>query len=597
MVSAYILLRLRVKFPRKMEKCMVLGGETIKRWFNAQENVLASRTIMMAVAGLLAALTLILHGSALQGFWRFDDTAILLYVVEHPSVLGYFFSPGQWRASGVPFFTPWLIFDYWLDFTLFGLKPVVFYAHHLAVVWLAALLTFVLLYRHAGLIWSGMGATLFLAGAPVGGVAQQIMTRHYATGLVFAILSILFWRRAHEQKSRISLALSTCLYLLAMLNKEIFAPLPLVLFFLQTGALKSRLDTMFPLGLSIVIFVVWRSAMLGAVIGGYGGLDAAADLPQSLAALPMVFFGVGYPALATCVVVLSTACLALYLIPHHIPLVLAMLVALLLPFLAIRVSVQPFDLRFAFLPWWGSCVLLALGFSSLFRRRQASEAQRFIFPCKIHYLVLMATLAAVSATLSKSRDTARAIDAIVTFYDVQGRFMWSHKETVSYVPQGDLSGFGLFGYGTSALKNRLLKQNSPIAVPFAEYAVKFGVPLPVYSYNLDCRCMKEALRTVTASIGKDGFQPSLPIAIHMNRTPGRLDWYIQAPGAACFMVFREINTSTTVPCSGRVSFDLPPWLKGKFTLVVRTQEQQWNASPMLVFPEKGATLVWDSSGK
>jgi hypothetical protein len=240
-----------------------------------------------------------------------------------------------------------------------------FYAHHLLIIGLAALLTFILLYRHVGACWSGMASALFLSGAPVAIISQQIMTRHYATGLVFAILSVLFWLRAREGSMRIALILSAGFYLLAMLSKEIFAPLPLLLFFLQGGPLKSRIVATFPLVLCAVIFVLWRSAMLGKVIGGYGGLDASRDLHASLMFLPQTFFGSGIWALAAGSVLLPVAAWVLYVSPHQAPLILATLVTLLLPFLAIRASLHPVDLRFAFLPWWGGCVLLTLGLARI----------------------------------------------------------------------------------------------------------------------------------------------------------------------------------------------------------------------------------------
>lgn len=549
------------------------------------------RIIMMVAAGVLALLTLTLHGSALQGFWRFDDTAILLYVAEYPSVSGYFFSPSQWQASGVPFFTPWLILDYWLDYTLFGLQPTAFYAHHLLVIWLAAVLTFVLLNRYAGPFWSSLASALFLLGAPVAVVGQQIMTRHYAMGLVFAILSMLFWLRGRESGGRSAPALAAGFYLLAMLNKEIYAPLPLLLLFLQDGTLKSRLGAMLLPGLAALAFVAWRSVMLGSVVGGYGGLNAASGLLDSLAVLPQVFFGAGSMVLTVGAALLSLSAWALYSGRRHIPLVFFSLAALLLPFLAIRASIHPVDLRFAFLPWWGVCALLALGFSSLPPCPGFAGERRFL-PSSSGCLALLAFFAAATAAFLQSRDTAGVFDKLANPYDVQGRFMWSRESAVSYVPAGDMSGFGLFGYGTSALKKRLQGQGSPVAVPFAESALKLGAPLPVYVYDADCHCMK----ATSSSAGNEGMQTAMPMGISMNRGMNSLEWHIQSPaGASCFLTFREINTATAIPCSGKISFDLPRWLKGEFTFFVHTSEQRWNASPKLVFPERGAVLAWRSS--
>lgn len=548
--------------------------------------------ILLVVASGLAALTLLLHGSALQGGWRFDDPLILRYILEHPDVTGYFLSPEQWRASGFPFFTPWLILDYWLDLKLFGFKPAMFFAHHLLIIWLAALLTFMLLYRRVGAFLSGMAAALFLSGAPVAIISQQIMTRHYATGLVFAILSILFWLRAREGATRIAPALSAGFYLLAMLNKEIFAPLPLVLFFLQSGTLKSRIVAMYPLALSAVIFVLWRSAMLGKVVGGYAGFDAARELPASLIILPQTFFGSGVAALAA---LLSVAGWALYASRRHAPLILAVLAALLLPFLAIHASLHPVVLRFAFLPWWGCCVLLTLGLATI-RHSARCKNPLTSYTSKAHLLTVLALLVVIAPTLDKRQDSARALAVIADTYDVEGRFMWSKGNDVSLVPLGDLAGAGSFGYGITALKFRHLGEGAPVAVPFSEATVKLHAPLPVYVYDPDCRCMQIALHTDSAASENDGWQANMPMQIRMDRSRNGLTWQIHAPpGSACFLVFRTINLSLQAPCSGGISYDTPPWLKGKFTLVVRAPGNRWNASSLLTFPEKSAILAWDSS--
>ena len=548
-----------------------------------------SRRFVLIVGVALAALTLILHGSALQGFWRFDDPAILLYILENPDIDGYFLSAKQWRAGGVPFFTPWLILDYWLDLRLFGLQPAMFIAHHLLVIWLAALLTFVLLYRYAGAFWSNVAAMLFLLGSPVAIVSQQVMTRHYVTGLVFAILSILFWLRARESPMPFAPALSAVFYLLAMLNKEIFAPLPLVLYFLQDGTLKSRFVAMFPLASSAAIFLLWRSAMLGKVIGGYAGLDAAKDLPASFVILPQIFFGTGLSALAAGALLLPVAGWALYVSRRHALLILAASVALLLPFLAIKASLHPVYLRFAFLPWWGGCVLLSLGFSRIWYSPRSRLAA---FANKVHLLIVFVLLIVVAIALGKRQESATEMTAIVDSFDVQGRFMWSHGETESYVPYGDLS---VFGYGLAGLRKHHLGNGSPVAIPIAEAALRLGAPMQVYVYDPHCRCMLKPMQEDAFVAKPDGWQASLPMQIHMNRGGGRLDWYILAqPDAACFLVFREANTSLQAPCSGNISFGTSRWIKGEFTLLVRAPGGSWNASPLLMFPEKGSTLAWKS---
>ncbi len=144
---------------------------------------------------LLALLVALLHRDALNGWWRFDDALVLAYVIENPRPLDYFLSADVWRKLGVPFFMPSLPLVFWFHFNVFGHNPAAFYAHHLATIWLVAVLTFVLLRPHVGRLAAFAAPGIFLAGAPVTIVAHQLMSRHYAMGLACAIAAVVVWSR------------------------------------------------------------------------------------------------------------------------------------------------------------------------------------------------------------------------------------------------------------------------------------------------------------------------------------------------------------------------------------------------------------------
>jgi hypothetical protein len=551
-----------------------------------------SMGISIAMASVLGVLTLVLHGSALQGFWRFDDPMVLQYVVKYPRVVGYFFSPEQWQALAVPFFTPWLVLEYWLDWTLFGLDPAMFYAHHLVMIWLASFLTFMLLRRHAGFLYGGMAAALFLAGAPVAVVAQQIMARHYVTGLVFAIFAMFFWLRAQGRDGRKFLWMASGCYLLAMLNKEIYAPLPMVLFFLMDGRFSSRLRALLPLALVAGTFLVWRALMLGRVVGGYdNALHGVNHIRGSMTALPQVFFGTGWLVWAGGIVFILAVVMVLRLSLRNGLLVGAGLIALLLPFLAVQVSTNPINLRFAFLFWWGVCVVTALGFSS-WRQSVLSGGNSLLAWCG-HILMFSAALIISAAAFKKGQESAYAYQDIASQFDVQGRFIWDNDATVGYVSPAAVAGSATFSHPLSLLKLQLFGKDSPVSFPFAAAAAKFSPGLPLYTYDSSCRCIKEQAKHES----REQFQAALPMSVRLARTEDSLDWAAQAPeGSECFIFFQEIRMSVHIPCSsGKVAFDFAPWIKGKFRFVVRIPEKQWNASPNLIFPAKGMVTEWRSS--
>lgn len=544
----------------------------------------------MAAGLLLAALTYGLHGSALNGGWRFDDPVTLLALVTHPAIAGHFFSPQLLQSQGIPFFSPWPVLHYSLDITLFGLNATASYAHHLSVIWAVAVLTFFLLQRSAGHFWGFVAAALFLAGSPVAVVSQQLMSRHYAAGLAFAVLAILFWLRTREGGSRAFLALATGCYLAAMLNKEVFIPLPLVLLFLGRGSFKARCGALVPFLLTAALLVAWRAFMLGTIIGGYGGrFHAAGDIPRSLARLPTVFFGEGWPALAGGLILLLAA--VFLLSRQTLPPLLAAAAALALPFSAIHVSTQVSDLRFAFLPWWGACVMFALGvprfLAAPIAHTEGGGKNHLIDTRRA--LVILATLGLFGVTLARTQATSRAYDTIAAEFDVQGRFLRDHDETVGYVPVGGVANFLQFQYATSALKRRLSAGKSPVAIPFADSAPVLAGTTPIHAYDPACRCMRKGTRSTQGNT----YRPALPMAVLLDRSNIGLAWHFRRPpDSACFLTFPDLNVAATVPCSGEILFPLPPWLRGSFIFLVRTADGLWNASPSMVFPGEGQKLEW-----
>jgi hypothetical protein len=163
---------------------------SIRAWPAREDTGTIARQWLAPLAWLLTCAWLI-HGSALQGHWRIDDPLVLLHVLKQPSAWADFMVPAAWRQLDVPFFTPLLVLDYRIDHAIFGFEPAGHYARHLLMLTLCALLSYHLLRPATGSWIALLGASLFLAGAPAVVVAQQLMARHYATGLALALLASL----------------------------------------------------------------------------------------------------------------------------------------------------------------------------------------------------------------------------------------------------------------------------------------------------------------------------------------------------------------------------------------------------------------------
>ncbi len=220
-----------------------------------------------AAALLLALACAALQGAALSGGWHFDDGPHLNFVTQY-APWQYFFVPEVMLQQSYAHITPWNALFYDMGLPFFGLQPRGHYAHLLAVLWLAALATFVLL-RH-WLAWAPAlaGAVLFLAMPATGAVARLLMTGHYAYGVLFSVLALLAFARAARQGSLAWGLLAALAYALACLCKELYVPLVAVLLCWPEGSVRARLRIAAPvLGVALA-YGVWRLWLLHGA-GGY----------------------------------------------------------------------------------------------------------------------------------------------------------------------------------------------------------------------------------------------------------------------------------------------------------------------------------------
>ena len=217
---------------------------------------------------LLAIVTLVMHHSALNGFFRYDDGWHLGFAACY-APWEYFFVPGITREISYANLTPWNPLTYDINLTLFGLNPVGYYAHQLVSLWLAACMSFLLLRLWVGLGWAVFGAVLFLVGAPTVHIAQELMTGHYLEGLIFACVAIYGFVRAIRGDGRHWLVLGVLGYVLACTCKEIYVPLPVLFLALPESDWKKRFRFTLPFLTITFLYLCWRAAVLGTIVGGY----------------------------------------------------------------------------------------------------------------------------------------------------------------------------------------------------------------------------------------------------------------------------------------------------------------------------------------
>jgi len=238
-------------------------------------------------AAVLAILSVLWCRKVAALWWTFDDP-FHLNLIRERTAADLLFSSAFWRAFPSHVFTPLLLLSLKLDLQLFGLNARAFYMHQIISFACVAPLLYLLLREWIAPVPAICGALIAVAGVPMIEVTQRLMDRHYIEGLILALLATLLFVRQRYIPS-------AALYLAAMLAKEIFVPLIVLLLVLGAPASSpaaagrrraSRRDGGVPHLIALAVYVVWRVAMLGPRLESYGWAVKPSDWPRVLATLP-----------------------------------------------------------------------------------------------------------------------------------------------------------------------------------------------------------------------------------------------------------------------------------------------------------------------
>lgn len=546
----------------------------------------------LLVALACVAVTLAWHGSALRGEFRLDDPLVLMQAITEPGPWHFFFSREGWQAFGVVSFTPWLVLDFWLDWKLAGLQVGWHYLHHLVVIAAVAGATWWLARPAIGPWFAALAALLFLSGAATAVVAQQLMSRHYAMGLLLSLAATACWLHAlRRQPARPwtgAVAGATVLYVMAALNKEVFLPLPLVLLALDPTPWGIRLRRLAPVAVAAAVVVAWRSWMLGDLIGGYTERLGDFSAWMRNGAITLATLGGGGGRLGWVEALLGLAAVGSVLLCRREGWRIgAVLLALAAPFMAIPATPHFSDLRFAFVPWWALCLLLAWGAQAAWSRTAGTHGaawRRWL----ARSALAVTGLALVAGLIHQRATVVAAYDQAAGAIDAQARLILSADRATRYVPVSPIQ----FQYPLQVVKRTLGAGEGPRALPFAEAADEFPGSGPVWVVDPACGCMKP----VPAEGQSAGGVPApLRFAVAFDRRRGdRID--IQGPRVArCFIDMPDINFASEMPCRFGIATHLAPWVRGQVRFWVRSSGGDWAATPLMDLPARGQRLFWTTT--
>lgn len=362
---------------------------------------------MGAVA--LTLLSLALHASALNGWWLSDDPQVLVQAVRQ-SPREYFFVPDAWQYLSASNFTPLVTLSFETDLALAGLRPWFFYLHQILALTLAIVLLFLYLQPYAGSLAAFLGSAVFAVSPQAVLAARTLMVRHYVEGLVLSLIALLLWRRGRLRPSLVWSVLAATAYLLAVLAKEVYALVPLLMLLdsrLNGESWRSIFRRIIPTVLAGLVYLAWRVSILGSA-GGYGLTIRFEDLEYlSVAAMShapaVTMWAVTAGLAALCVIALVQS-------PRRALLVLVTMTVVgvvpLLPVLSLRESRYGFVL-FALI---GAACALVPGTARRLRTIAVAAA----------LVVFTATLIAGLIVLRSHSVAAR--DSVA-----EGRFIWSGR--------------------------------------------------------------------------------------------------------------------------------------------------------------------------
>jgi hypothetical protein len=555
---------------------------------------MSPRLAMVLVAACLGGLALFLHGDALHGFWRWDDGGHLRFTVQH-APWEYFFIPEVTRAQSGANVTPWNPFFYDLNLAMFGWQPAWHYAHQLAILWASALATWFLLAPRLGRAAALLGSALFLIGLPTHQVAHQLMTGHYATGLLFMILALLCHARGLDGGDKRLHWLGAGFYLLATTCKEVFVPLPAVLFFLPLATWGKRLRALLPYALVAAAYLVWRHAVLGRLVGGYPGAQpSVAEIAGQFAGIPALLFGQGLWGQAALVALGMLVVLAAFRrgLPAGMVAVSGVLLAGPLLALVAYPGIHAPD-RYLFLPWWAMSVLIAV---------LAAGGPGRVARWLLALFVLAAVLVAGQRARPAFDEAARLQDRLYAHaLEMPASATLLPPESRSYMKYQLDAVMQAYDIDHGARRPR------PMIVATLQDACDPRASARVEEYEPACDCFRDVsgrfpdlakrqLADLEARLSGVALRP-MPLSMRLEFSGGLIRWWLGPhPGGT----YEFVNGITGERIAAVAPQGFYPWAAGeRFRLFMRyTAPEGWSAiTPIFDFdPGSGESIKWQGNG-
>lgn len=521
-----------------------------------------------------------LHLPALSGWWLWDDPQLLLHALRIPAA-ATLFDPASYRTLAAHTFTPLLPLSFKVDILIGGLSPRVAYAHQIIALVAAGLLLDQLLRRYVDRWVAVFAAVTFVACWMGVYSARTLMIRHYVEGLIAALAALILWSSRSSEGQiapavRGESAAGSFFWLIALLSKEIFAPLPLILVLQRRANGESwpvvarRLAAPALIG---VVWLVWRSVMLASA-GGYGVAPPVSDLFRLPVRVVRALLGPGGhwggAVLVSAVAILTIAVVVRR--PRRIGAVALLILAAVLPVAPLAAN---FEWRYAFAPAMVASAALALGAALALPSVRIQRG-----------MVGLVTAVVLVAAPFAARAYARAAEPV----EAEGRWLWSEKKgAVSLLgssPSWYLS-------GVRELKQLSRGESAPQFAVSPEVFISGGLsPRRFVHWDSEQRRMVPVPGDQSLEDRAALERSPRPMRIEVSRRGDLLEWSFDAADAVAWtIVTLPEYAAWPVPASGsrRVPASEHP---GFFYVVVEWSDGTWSRSSELPLPLENDPTRW-----
>ncbi len=432
------------------------------------------------------------------GFWRWDDPQIVYFALTY-NPFDYFFDPAIYRQFSGNNFTPWVILSFAMDQVL-ALDPIWHYLHQSLALSALAVLYYCVVRIWLKPVFGLCTAVLFVSGLGFFLCTIQLMTRHYVEGMIFCLAAILLYHHGVKKESLLWMLVSATLYLFAMLAKEFYAPLPLLLFFIDRRPVGKRVVFLLAHAIAALTYILWRLHMLGLpgdVYGvGFSSISLASVYP--LVDVPLLLYGAAGSLIVSALMLYLAWKTILARNLQGFMSFMALGVCILLPLVPLAMSVGfKFHLRYLLVPHAAIAMLAGLAIQQLAHSHGRT-------------LAVSSALTLFGFTVFSTVQGSASNIASANAFDVQSRFLWEQDASNAVRPSLEYAlSYYHYAFLTDLKRERFGISSPPVLIRPA-FAASYPNVLRLKAYSLTCQCMiDDSLNAFRSQNVKGGFLESI----------------------------------------------------------------------------------------